>query len=190
MHNLPTLAELTDETIAAAAQAAGDTATAQRLTSLRDRILALTAQIDEASRQMLEEANNFLLEVLQAPDPQATLAENWERVDDAFMHVLEMNLQAATQRGNRPVANRLNAIMQIIMQQMQSAQPPEVQFINELLTVEYPSGTRKLLASRRAELTPEFLDALDEVAGMMEQQGQAEVAKRLRDIRGQAALVV
>lgn len=173
-----------------AAQAAGDSATAQRLTSLRDRILALTAQIDEASRQMLEEANNFLLEVLQAPDPQATLAENWERVDDAFMHVLEMNLQAATQRGNRPVANRLNAIMQIIMQQMQSAQPPEVQFINELLTVEYPSGTRKLLASRRAELTPEFLDALDEVAGMMEQQGQAEVAKRLRDIRGQAALVV
>ena len=41
---------------------------------------------------MLEEANNFLLEVLQAPDPQATLAENWERVDDAFMHVLEIPL--------------------------------------------------------------------------------------------------
>ena len=172
------------------AQAAGDTATAQRLTSLRERILALTAQLDQASRQMLEEASTFLRDLLQAPDPQTLLQENWDRVDDAFMQVLEMNLEAAMQRGNRPVANRLNAIMQTIMQQMQSAQPPEVQFINELLTTEYPSGTRKLLVERRAELTPDFLAALDEVAGMMEQQGQAEVAKRLRDVRGQAALVV
>lgn len=173
-----------------AAQAAGDAAAAQRLTSLRERTLALTAQIDEASRQMLEQANNFLLEVLQAPDPQAVLEENWDRVDDAFMHVLEMNLQAATQRGNRPVANRLNAILQLIMQQMQSAQPPEVQFINELLSTEYPGGTRKLLTARREELTPDFLAALEQVADMMGQQGQPEVAKRLRDIRGQAALVV
>ena len=172
------------------AQAAGDTATAQRLTSLRERILAQTAQLDQASRQMLEEASTFLRDLLQAPDPQTLLQENWDRVDDAFMQVLEMNLEAAMQRGNRPVANRLNAIMQTIMQQMQSAQPPEVQFINELLTTEYPSGTRKLLVERRAELTPDFLAALDEVAGMMEQQGQAEVAKRLRDVRGQAALVV
>ena len=172
------------------AQAAGDTATAQRLTSLRERILALTSQLDQASRQMLEEASTFLRDLLQAPDPQTLLQENWDRVDDAFMQVLEMNLEAAMQRGNRPVANRLNAIMQTIMQQMQSAQPPEVQFINELLTTEYPSGTRKLLVERRAELTPDFLAALDEVAGMMEQQGQAEVAKRLRDVRGQAALVV
>ena len=172
------------------AQAAGDTATAQRLTSLRERILALTAQLDQASRQMLEEASTFLRDLLQAPDPQTLLQENWDRVDDAFMQVLEMNLEAAMQRGNRPVANRLNAIMQTIMQQMQSAQPPEVQFINELLTTEYPSGTRKLLVERRAELTPDFLAALDEVAGMMVQQGQAEVAKRLRDVRGQAALVV
>ena len=88
------------------------------------------------------------------------------------------------------MANRLNAIMQLIMEQMQSAQPPEVQFINELLSVEYPGGTRKLLTARREELTPDFLAALERVADLMEQQGQPEVGKRLRDIRGQAALVV
>ena len=99
-------------------------------------------------------------------------------------------MDAAMQRGNRAVAARLNAIMQTIMQQVQAAQPPEVQFINELLSADYPSGTRKLLVERRAELTPDFLAAMDEIAHMMEQQGQAEAAKRLRDIRGQAALVV
>ena len=78
------------------AQAAGDTATAQRLTSLRERILALTAQLDQASRQMLEEASTFLRDLLQAPDPQTLLQENWDRVDDAFMQVLEMNLEAAS----------------------------------------------------------------------------------------------
>ncbi len=172
------------------AQTGGDQAAAQRLTALREHLLTLTAQLDQASRQMLEQAGEFLRELLQAPDPQALLEQNWDRVDDAFIHVLEMNMDAAMQRGNRAVAARLNAIMQTIMQQVQAAQPPEVQFINELLSADYPSGTRKLLVERRAELTPDFLAAMDEIAHMMEQQGQAEAAKRLRDIRGQAALVV
>lgn len=46
------------------------------------------------------------------------------------------------------------------MQQMQSAQPPEVQFINELLARDYPGGTHKLLTARHEELTPDFLAAL------------------------------
>jgi len=71
--------------------------------------------------------------------------------------------------------------------------PPEVQLINELLRVPYPDGTRELLDEHRAEVTPEMLDLMEQMASDMAQregEGFVETVKRLRDIRTQAMLMV
>jgi hypothetical protein len=77
--------------------------------------------------------------------------------------------------------------------------PPEVQFMNELLRAPYPEGTRAMLEEHQAELTPEFLEMMDRLAEEMgqretrtpaEAQEMVETAKRLRDIKAQAMLLV
>jgi hypothetical protein len=76
--------------------------------------------------------------------------------------------------------------------------PPEMRLINDLLRASYPEETRELLHERQAEITPEFLALLEELAKSLperedqdeeERQEALETAKRLRDIRGQAALL-
>ncbi len=171
------------------AQTTGDGDAVQRLTALREDLLALIAEIDQYNRQMFDQAVAFLRELLQAPDPATALMENLERVDDVFVQVLETNYQAAMQRGNQPMAERLQALLEVLMQQMRQEQPSEVQLLNELLAADFPAGARALLAERKAEMTPKVLDMMLEVAGLMEAQGQAEPARRLRDVHGLAVLM-
>jgi hypothetical protein len=86
-----------------------------------------------------------------------------------------------------------------IMAMVEEGLPPEVQLINELLRAPFPEGVRDLLKEHQAELTPEFLEMMDRLAEEMgeretrtpaEAQELAETAKRLRDIKAQAMLLV
>lgn len=167
-----------------------DKTTAQHLNDVRARVLEFTQQIDAANRAVMEEATAFLQELLEAPDPLAALEANWDRVDNTFIDVLALNLSAAQQRGASAVAAKLEQLMAAIEEAARAAQPPALQLINELMQAEYPSETRRLLGERRQDITPEVLDVMEALAQSLVEQGQTDVAKRLRDIRGQAALVV
>lgn len=166
-----------------------DKTTAQHLNDVRARVLEFTQQIDAANRAVMEEATAFLQELLEAPDPLAALEASWDRVDNTFIDVLALNLSAAQQRGASAVAAKLEQLMAAIEEAARAAQPPALQLINELMQAEYPSETRRLLGERRQDITPEVLDVMEALAQSLVEQGQTDVAKRLRDIRGQAALV-
>ncbi len=167
-----------------------DKTTAQHLTNVRARVLELTQEIDAANQAVMEEATGFLQELLEAPDPVAALQTQWDRVDNTFVEVLSLNLAAARQRGAKAVARTLESLMGAIEAEARAAAPPAIRLINDLMQAEYPAETRKLLGERRQEVTPEFLETLEALAQNLTEQGQLEVAKRLRDIRGQAMLVV
>lgn len=166
-----------------------DQATAQHLTAVRARVLELTQQFDAADRAMAEEASELLQELLAAPDPVAALEANWDRVNSAFIDVLALNLAAADQQGATATAAKLEQLMAAIDRAARAGQPPEIQLINDLLRADYPSGTRRLLGERRQEITPDVLDIMESLAQTLDGQGQPEMSKRLRDIRGQAMLL-
>ena len=109
-----------------------------------------------------------------------------------------MNLQEAERQGAKEAVEMLSALLDEINEMAAEALPPEMQLINDLLQAEYPEETRELLHEYSAEITPEFLALLDELAKSLtagegqteeERQEALETAKRLRDIRGQAQLL-
>jgi len=67
--------------------------------------------------------------------------------------------------------------------------PPEIQLVNELLRLPYPDRTRQMLKERRAEITPELLAVMDELARDLSERNDLETAKRVRDIKAQATLL-
>jgi hypothetical protein len=110
-------------------------------------------------------------------------------------------MQNAERQGRKDLLQRLMMIYDEIMAVLEEGMPPEVRLVNDLLRAPYPDGTRALLRERQAEVTPELLDLMDRLAeeaatrpesgaeGKDGPQG-AEVAKRLRDIKAQAMLLV
>jgi len=165
----------------------------ERLARVRERLLDLTQQLDAAAREGIEDSVNLLQEIINSPSPRSAVREHLEEIDDVFMNVLSRNMEAASHKGDKALMSRLGMVYEEIMGLMQASAPPEVQFINELVMAPYPDGTRQILSENREAVTPELLDLIGQMADEMaqgEEEGTAEMAKRLRDIRSQAMLMI
>jgi hypothetical protein len=73
---------------------------------------------------------------------------------------------------------------------MEEGMPPEVRLINDLLRAPYPEETRKMIKERKEQITPDILNLMDRLVEDLVQRNDAESAKRLRDIKAQAMLLV
>lgn len=173
-----------------AAQQAGKTQEVETLRALRESILDLTATIDAELQQAAEEATQLLQKILQSDDLEEAVHSNLHQIDDLFMNVLAMNLQAAEHTGERANFEKLRKISEIIIELIQQSQPPEIQLINQLMTAEYPEGTQALLNENHEQVSAEMLEIMHLVEEDLEQSGREEAALRLAQIREQAAAMV
>ena len=73
------------------------------------------------------------------------------------------------------------------MRLIQESQPPELQFINSLLTADYPDGTQALLEENRQQIDDRMLELMRLVEDDLTQSGRVELAQRLAEIQKQAA---
>ncbi len=164
-----------------------------RLTKLRERLLEITRQMDDAMKATMQDAGALLQELLSSPNVRTSVREHADEINDTFLAVLSANMQEAERRGSKAALERMATIYDEIMGMLQEEMPPEVQLVNELLSAPYPDGTRELLKQHQVELTPEVLEIMDRLADQMSQRddpGSVETAKRLSDIKAQAALLV
>lgn len=157
-----------------------------RLTHVRDHLLQLTQDVDQAAQAHMEAASQLLRQLLAAPDLAQALVENLPRIDDTFMAVLNANLEAAQKAGRPDVLERLNQIHAAILQLVQEAAPPEIQFINELLQIEGEDVAVAVLKKRAAEINPQMIDTMTYFAENLRQNRQPELADRLDTLRGVA----
>lgn len=169
------------------AQQAGNTQEAETLKALRQSTLDLTAEIDAEVQRAREAASQLLQKILQSDDLEKAVLANLDQIDDLFMSALAMNLQAAEQTGQSADVEKLRQVSDIIMGLIQESQPPEIQFINRLLTAEYPDGTQALLDENHEQVNAQLLEIMRLVAEDLEQSGREQVAQRLAQIREQAA---
>jgi hypothetical protein len=164
-----------------------------RLTQLREHLLTLTGQLDQAARQGIEEAVEVLGEIINSASPRTEVRQRLDQVDEVFMQVLSANMQEAERKGNRELMSRLGMVYEEIMSLYEQSLPPEIQLLNELLEADYPEETRAMLKENREKITPEIIDLMaqmaDEMAGR-EGEDAANTVKRLRDIRSQAMLMI
>ena len=171
----------------AAAERAGQREQAETFTALRQTILDETARLDEQERQAAEEAMELLQQALESDDPQAFIRANISQVDDLFMSILAANLQAAERAGQTEAVEQLGKIGEAVTAFILESQPPEIQFVNQLLSSEYPEGTLALLQENRQRITGQLLEVMRLVADDLAKSGRQETAQRMVQVREQAA---
>jgi hypothetical protein len=174
---------------------AGQGAERDRLTKLREDLLDVTQKIDQSARAGVEDAVKLLGEIINSPNPRTAARERLDEIDDVFMSVLAANMQRAEQEHNEALLERFEMVYDEVMFMVEDGLPPEVRLINNLLRAPYPDGTRALLLEHQAEMTPEVLELMNAMAADMAQRADespefANTAKRLKDIRTQAMLMV
>ena len=173
-----------------AAELAGNADEAETLKALRQSILSLTAEIDAEMERASAQAARLLREIVESDDMEQALRANLDRVDDLFINTLALNLQTAEQSGRQEDVEKLSQLGDILMKLVQETQPPEIHFINKLLSAEYPEATLALLQENRQQVNVQLLEIMRMVEDDLAQSGRAQVAQRLAEIREQAATMV
>ncbi len=172
-----------------AAQKAQESDKVAKLKALRETILALTAQIDAQMEKEAQRASQFLEQILKSGDPDKELRANLEKVDELFLGVLTSALDAARRAGQSERAAQIQGVTEAVMKLIQESQPPEIQFINQLLTAGYPQETQALLAENQQRLDDEMLELMELIGDDFAKRGRLEVARRMAQIREQAQAI-
>jgi hypothetical protein len=173
-----------------AAEQAGDMATAERLTTRRSQILETVERMDKQAQELFEAGAQVLEEVMRAADPAAALRAQREKIDEAFLLVLDANLAAAERAGAAEAVARLTEIRRLALEIAEESLSPEERFINQLLHAEKPQEATKLLRQHPAMVTPAFVKRVNELADQLENDGRKPLGERLRQIGREAGAML
>ncbi len=167
----------------------GQAPTAEReaFEALRDRLLELTAMVDQQTEMVLQGAARLLQTILASDDPDDMIRQNLPAFDYTFMQVLAANIQEAERQGDVNAAARLKSVYERIVNALQEAMPPELRFINELLSSQSEEDALALIHERAGEFGETLLEAIDVVEQQLLGRGEPGLIERLSFLREAAA---
>lgn len=157
-----------------------------QLSQVRDRLLEISAEYEKQARAVIQRAADTLQMLLTAPDVSNAIRQNLDRIDDTFLQVLQVNLEEARRSGNVQVSTRLKEIRDEVLNLIQAAAPPEIQFINDLLSVESEDESLQLLRDRQSEISQNLVEVMSELADQLRMGGNEPAAQRLDLLRAEA----
>jgi len=156
-----------------------------RLIQLRERLLELTRQVDQQLEARLVQSRQLLNQILQAQDIREATAQSLPAVDDFFLQGLDDAMESARKQGDLEKISKLQQVVEVI--QEASKAPPEVALIEELVEAPDEAARQKIMDSGRDKITPEFLDALTNIVGQMENSSEdKDLANKLKAVHRQA----
>lgn len=150
---------------------------------LRSSLLELTQRVDEQAQLALQDAVQLLQMLIDAPDAQPLIAESLPFFDEAFMSVLQANLETAQKRGNIEVSAKLRTIYEQVMSALRDNMSPELKAINGLMAAADDEAARALAAEAASQYGEQLLPVIDAVQDMMAARGEPQIAERLKALR-------
>jgi hypothetical protein len=153
----------------------------QVLLDLREKLLNLTREIDERMQAQVNHTQEVLEGIIKSPDIEKSVQENLGDINDLFVEILKMEIEKAKQQKQNERLRKLEEIIAIL--QKMSPPPKELLFIEELLGLENEADIQQKLSNNQDQITPEFLQMMNNLIVQSESQGQSDqVLKHLKTI--------
>jgi hypothetical protein len=157
------------------------------LLHLRQQLTDFTSLIDQQTQAVLQRATETLRVILNSQDIDAAIRPRLDQIDDTFLAVLQANIQQAEKAGETQTLQRLQQILDRVLQIIRDSAPPQLQVINAVMTTETDEEAEELIVERAPEFGPELLDLMDAVAADLDESEQPDAAARMRRLADLAA---
>jgi hypothetical protein len=158
-------------------QAEGDEK--KKLTELRTKLVNMTNEIKKAVEAELQATQKQFETIMTSEDVEKATMDALETLSSSFVEVVNQALQDARKSGDLERSTKIQKIAAVLEK---ASQPPaEIQFLEELLSVQDDAGILKILEEKTEMVTPEFLAALNNLASQGEGQ-PPELTKALQNV--------
>ena len=168
-----------------AAEAEGDADAAKELTELRQRILDEIDAQNRMARKAQDKASLLIMELSEAEDLEGAVREHRDDIDDVFISVLARYQEAARAQENVARAEKLEAMLETVIDVLEEDLEPEVRLIHKLLLAEYPDGTDAVLEEYRGLVDEDFLARYDRYLDSVKGQKDEKLLEHLKQTRSQ-----
>jgi hypothetical protein len=156
----------------------------ERLESLREQLLEMTQQLDAQVQARAGQAQQLLNQIIQSDDVTIAIQQNAPQIDEFFLQALQQALEEARNSGDLEKINKLNQIEDLIRQA--SEQPPEIEFLEELLEAPDEETRQQLLESNQEKITPELFQMLSGLmAQVADSDQEPELVAKFKDVNRQ-----
>jgi hypothetical protein len=142
----------------------------------------LSERIDQTSGDEQERLES--LREHQSDDVTIAIQQNAPQIDEFFLQALQQALEEARNSGDLEKINKLNQIEDLIRQA--SEQPPEIEFLEELLEAPDEETRQQLLESNQEKITPELFQMLSGLmAQVADSDQEPELVAKFKDVNRQ-----
>lgn len=153
----------------------------KKLTALRDKLLALTSEIDKKIQQEYEQAKGLLETIISSEKISENAEKNLSKIDDLFIQVLENELALARKNANLERISKLEQVMIVI--ERASEPPAEIKLLQDLLDTQKEADLQVKLNEHSGEITSEFAEMLNTVIAQSESNKQdAKLIEKLKSL--------
>jgi len=151
------------------------------LVALRQKLLDMTQEIDEAIKAQTDEASKLLSEILASDNVEEATQKALPQVTQIFVDLLRHELQNAQNAKDEPKAAKLQTIVKTL--QAASASGIYLEVIDALVQAKDETEINKILEEAKEIINDDFLQLLSGLINQVESQGEeAAMVQRLRDI--------
>lgn len=153
----------------------------QKLTDLRENLLAMTRAIDEQVAARLAQANQNLESVLATENIEAALLQNMQAIDEFFIQEVNNKYEEALKAEDKEMQNKILEVIEVI-QKAQKASSPGSALLNELMEASDDSTINKILETHKEDISPEFIDSLTQLLVQLEAGEDKGTTDKVRTI--------
>ena len=150
----------------------------ERLTKLRDDLLEITRQIDEQLQARLNVAQKNLETLLEQENPAEVLEQNPGIVDDFFIQVVNQSIVAAEEKKDSQRLGKLEALLKTLQKLVSPGYNPAL--LQDLIEAPDDATRYKVVEQYAEEITPEFVESLSGMLMQLENEGDKELAEKVR----------
>ena len=156
-----------------------------KLSELRDNLLEMTNEIDEAIKEQKGLAGELLDKILERENIEEATMEALPSINEIFLDVLRSRIQKARNEEDQARLGKLQKVAGAI--QKVSAPGANIELIEALIQAEDEDAINEILDENADEITDEFMQFLMNLLNQTQQQeGREATAQRLQQIYRQA----
>lgn len=152
-----------------------------KLTELREKLLEMTHEIEEALKEEQAAAAQLLEGLLQSEDIGEATLQALPNINESFLEVLRKRIQTARKEDDTDLLQKLQQITAAI--QKVSAPGANIELIEALIQAEDDAGIDAILEENVDEITDEFIQFLTNLLNQTQQQKeQVATADKLQKV--------
>lgn len=153
----------------------------QHLTELRDKLLDLTREIDQAMKKRLESSIDLLEKILQDANVEDSVEKHLAEIDEYFSEAVQLTFEKAREAGDVQKIEKIQKVISVL--EKFSAPPPEIELIQALLETKDEESRKQLLKDKPDQVNDQFLQTINSVIAEGESRNQSpELLETLRQI--------